>query len=160
MTYLPTLETAWRKNRKNTEKVRSRPKSLRGRDFFTELAQLYSATKDPRFLNAIHALFNHSIIDAKLNFTRWQTPKDAKHDAAIRVFFMQKISEFVSSGDSVHRACAIMAAVIGHDASSFAAAIKDLENLYRPFAREEARRAAGDTPSFDIRLIQRFVDPE
>ena len=87
-------------------------------------------TKDPRFRDAIYALFDQGIIDEKFSFTRWQSPEHKKRDENMRAITVKIISDLVSSGKSVHRACAECAAIVGHQAASFNAAVKDLEKLY------------------------------
>ena len=86
--------------------------------------------KTPDFRMQYTALFDHGIIDEKFSFTRWQSPEHKKRDAKIRAMIVKIIADLVSSGKSVHRACAECAAIVGHQAASFDAAVKDLERLY------------------------------
>jgi hypothetical protein len=130
MSYLTALESSWRKNKMRPEKELRRPKSLRGRDVVYELERLFVMTKDPRFEAAICALFHHRAIDEKLNFTRWRPPSYEKLDVKKNAMMAAFISKLVSDGKSLRRACAECAAFTGHQASSFNAAVKDLEKLY------------------------------
>jgi hypothetical protein len=139
--YLAELEDAWRRNRQRDKHRRSliRPKSLRGRDLVTELGRLYVTTKDPRFENAIFALFDRDIIDSKLNFTRWQPPEYVEIDAKRDKMLATIISKLISNGKSVRRACAECAATTGHRAASFDAAVKDLQKLHAKLGKSVQR---------------------
>ena len=127
MAYKRELEAAWRQISRAGSR---RPKSLRGRDVVRLVGYAFVQTKDPRFQDAIYALFDHGIIDEKFSFTRWQSPEHKKRDAKIRAMIVKIIADLVSSGKSVHRACAECAVIVGHEAASFDAAVKDLERLY------------------------------
>ena len=128
MAYKREFEAAWCQISRAGES--RRPKSLRGRDVVTLFGHAFVQTKDPRFQDAIYALFDHGIIDEKFSFTRWQSPEHKKRDANMRAIIVKIISDLVNSGKSVHRACAECAAIVGHEATSFDAAVKDLKKLY------------------------------
>jgi hypothetical protein len=128
MAYKRELEAVWRQISRAGES--RRPESLRGRDVVTLFGRAFVQTKDLRFRDAIYALFDHGIINEKFRFTRWQSPEHKKRNENMSAIMVKIIAELVSSGKSVHRACAECAAIVGHQAASFDAAVKDLERLY------------------------------
>jgi hypothetical protein len=138
-----------RKKEPNTEKG-DRPKALRGTDFYKELLRCYALTGDKRFLDAADALLEHGILDAFLNFSRWEHPllKRLKRNVALKR--LNWINEKVVAGVPLSRACAEVAATVGHRANSFSAATKDLENLYR-------REAPNLEPPEDEETLRLYV---
>ena len=140
--YFAELEGLWRQNKK-TSPMRGylkppypswfqRPKSLRGADLVRELLWLGAVTGDRRFKDALIALGEHHIVDAKFNFLPWEMPFLAQE----RADFERETCETVHvlktrHGASLRNACAVVAALLGWPATSFAAAIKDVELIYR-----------------------------
>jgi hypothetical protein len=148
--YFAKLERQWEQNRKTTigstlQMLFKRPfgsdpgraKSLRGPDFASELIRLAALTKDARFEDALFALFEHDIIDNNFNFLPWEAPNVAEVQKQFELTMFSFICWNTSRGAPLRRACAVVAAISGWPATSFAAATKDLELIYR-------RHLAGD----------------
>jgi hypothetical protein len=148
--YLAKLERQWEQNRKTTigstlQMLFKRPfgsdpgraKSLRGPDFANELIRLAALTKDARFEHALFALFEHDIVDNNFNFLPWEAPDVAEVQKQFELTVFSFICWNTLRGAPLRRACAVVAAISGWPATSFAAAIKDLELIYR-------RHLAGD----------------
>jgi len=140
--YFAKLKQQWEQNRKTTigstlqmlstlDSRLERAKSLRGRDFVTELIRLEVATGDTRFKDAVFALFEHGIVGDKFKFLPWERPYVAELKKQFELIVFSFICWNTSRGVSLRRACAVVAAISGWPATSFAAAIKDLELIYR-----------------------------
>ena len=144
--YFAELEGLWRQNKKTSpmrgylkppypsrfQRLFQRPKLLRGPDLVRELLRLRAMTGDRRFKDALVALGEHHIVDAKFNFLPWEMPFLAQE----RADFERETCETVHvlktrHGASLRNACAVVAALLGWPATSFAAAIKDAELIYR-----------------------------
>jgi hypothetical protein len=138
--YFAELERIWQQNRGS--QVRKcfdfedfgcpRPKALRGPDLVQELVRLAALTEDTRFKDAIFALVEHRIIDGKFNFLPWE-PRDLRQaKEKLELVMWAGIHDLqLQCGTSLRRACAELAARSGWPGMSFAAAVKDLELLYR-----------------------------
>jgi len=135
--YLAELERLWRQNRKGEfaqlfefppDAKLQRPKTLRGPDLVNELLRLRAITKDKRFEDAIRALIEHRIVGRNFNFTRLDLLSDERIErgACAAIHQVKSLSRM-----SLRRACADLAAHLGWPATSFAAATKHLELLYR-----------------------------
>jgi hypothetical protein len=142
--YTAKLEQLWKQNRKTEfgpamQELFSfplapelkRPKSLRGPDFIKELTRLAVVTKDTRFDDAVFALFEHDIVDDKFNFFPCESPHVAEVQKQFEMLMFTFIYLITSRGASLRRVCAQLAAFVGWPAASFAAAMKDLELIYR-----------------------------
>jgi hypothetical protein len=132
-----------------------RAKSLRGPDFVKELNRLAALTEDKRFRDAVVALVEHRIIDRKFNFLRWEVPAvvEIRKRVELKVFVL--IYWLISRGASLRRACAVLAVRWGWPAASFAAAIKDLELIYRRQHRED-RCFSSDEIEFMLDFIEKY----
>jgi hypothetical protein len=146
--YLAKLERQWEQNRKTLlgSKLQmpftldprlKRAKSLRGPDFVTELIRIEVATGDTRFKDAVFALFEHGIVGDKFKFLPWEKPYVAKEKKQAELMVLIFLCWTKSRGVPLRRTCAQLAALLGWPATSFAAAMKDLELIYR-------RHLAGD----------------
>jgi hypothetical protein len=166
--YFAKLERVWEQNRKTTvgstlqrlygvplgPELR-RAKSLRGADFAKELFRLSVLTKDARFEDALFALLDHgviNIIDGKFNFLPWEGPALAKIRKETELTAFVFIYWLTSRGALLRRACAQLAALLGWPAASFAAAIKDLELIFR------RRKHRGEDRCFDPDEIEFMLD--
>jgi hypothetical protein len=140
--YLAELERLWQQKRKTDSSVQAvlkylmpadleRPKALRGGDLVQELVRLAVLTKDARFAEALVALIEHRIVDGNSKFLPWDLPLLARGKERIKRLACVCIHVTKASGRSLRRACADHAARTGWPATSFAAAVKDLELLYR-----------------------------
>ena len=142
--YFAKLERVWEQNRKTAlgptlqmlfrfplEPKLKRAKSLRGPDFTKELIRLAALTKDTRFQDAVFALFEHDIIDNNFNFLPWEARAVAEEQKQIELMAFTFIYWVTSRGTSLRWGCAQLAAFWGWPAASFAAAMKDLELIYR-----------------------------
>jgi hypothetical protein len=143
--YLAELEQLWRQKRKDPDSTFNlvkplftfpppslrRSKALRGSDLVRELTRLAALTRDARFLDAVLALVEHRIVDSKNNFLPWQAPEMTWWQEYFERFMCASLQELKAQGASLRRACAEMAALTGWEATSFAAAAKHLELLYR-----------------------------
>jgi hypothetical protein len=154
--YFAELERIWQQNRGS--QVRKcfdleffgcpRPKALRGPDLVQELVRLAALTEDTRFKDAIFALVEHRIIDGKFNFLPWEPRHLRQGREKLELVMWAGIHDLKSRcGTSLRRACAELAARTGWPAMSFAAAVKDLELLYRrrhlhPGGLEKSRRTS------------------
>jgi hypothetical protein len=140
--YLAKFERQWEQNRKSLlgSKLQmpstldprlERAKSLRGPDFVTELIRLAVLTGDTRFQDAAFALFEHGIVGDKFKFLRWERPWVAKEKKQVELMVLICLCWTKSRGVPLRRSCAKLAALLGWPATSFAAAMKDLELIYR-----------------------------
>jgi hypothetical protein len=169
--YFAKLERQWEQNRKTTigstlqglygdplgPELR-RAKSLRGADFAKELLRLSVLTKDARFEAALFALLDHgaiNIIDGKFNFLPWEGPEVAKIRKETELTAFVFIYWLTSRGASLRRACAQLATQWGWPAASFAAAIKDLELIFRRL-RGMGRHFGSDEMEFMLNYIKMF----
>jgi hypothetical protein len=150
MTYLPDLEVLWKQNAKKTNtgsKRRSGP--LRGPAVIRALLHSYLATGDEIFKAAVEALLKHGIIDHKGNLTSALPPFAQAIQLQLDRKNILSIRRRIEGGQTLQRACAETAAEMGHQANSFAAAIKDLKNRYK-------RNPDCELPNFDA--LKREVD--
>jgi hypothetical protein len=182
--YLADMERMWQENRKQEtgtpaifnfqlEAGLRRPRTLRGPDLVHELMRLAALTQDARFAYAVFALLDHRIVGDKFNFLPWDLPLLTESKERIRRLACVCIHLMKNSGRSLRRACAEHAARTGWPAMSFAAAIKDLELLYRQhpefvtpaaFAEFRIERVAADgqalpIPADLLALFGEVVDP-
>jgi hypothetical protein len=160
--YLAELEQLWQQNRKGADSLFNRiktfprsprlrrSKALRGSDLVRELARLAALTRDVRFQDALFALAEHRITDRNHNFLPWQVPEITQLQKKWERFMCASIHALKAQGASLRRACAEMAAVTGWEATSFAAATKHLELLYRQHPIEH----------FDPTEFKEFTSPE
>jgi hypothetical protein len=148
--YLTKLERLWNQNRKTSHGSTlqklfefplgtdlERAKSLRGPDFVNELVRLEALTGDTRFRGAIFALFEHEIVGNKFKFLPWEAPAVAEQQKQVELTVLIFLCWTRSRGAPLRRTCAQLAALLGWPATSFVAAMKDLELIYR-------RHLAGD----------------
>jgi hypothetical protein len=140
--YLAELERLWKENRKQETGVPAifnfqleagfqRPRTLRGPDLVRELIRLAVMTKDGRFEDAALALLEHRVVDRKYNFLPLDLPLLAQTKERIKRLACVCIHVMKGGGLPLRRACAEHAARTGWPATSFEAAIKHLELLYR-----------------------------
>jgi hypothetical protein len=143
--YFAELERVWQQNRGSGlqkyfdidfEFGLRRAKALRGPDLARELIRLASMTDDMRFKDALFALIEHGIVDRKFNFLPWEPRWWRQGRQKLELVMYAAIHDLQSRcGSSLRRASALLAAYTGWPATSFAAAIKDLELLYRKHPR-------------------------
>jgi hypothetical protein len=139
VSYLDALAKKWRANmRGRARSSLARPNGLRGRDFVGELMRLHVLTGDRRFNDALTALINHGIIDEKFNFRRWRAPELAKHEAEVDRIALDGVRFLIDLGKPKKRACAEIAAALGLEAVSFAAAIRQLELRFASTTKKSA----------------------
>src|SRR5262245_22599608 len=139
--YLAKLERIWQRNRNNSLRVifdfptnpeLERAKALRGPDLVQELKRLAVLTEDIRFRDALLALIEHRIVGRDFNFLPWDEPHIARGKDKIERNACIHIERLrVEYGNSLRRACALVAAHTGWPAATFMAASKRLELLYR-----------------------------
>jgi hypothetical protein len=162
--YFAKLERVWEQNRKTVlgstlqtlYRFSKRAKSLRGSDFTKELIRLAGLTKDTRFQDAVFALIEHDIIDNNFNFLPWEAPAVAKVQKQIELMMFTFIYWVTSRGAPLRRACAQLAALSGWPAVSFAAAMKDLELIYRRHLAKE-RCFDPDESKLALDLFKKFT---
>lgn len=165
--YFAELERQWEQKPKTRARVQrmlnplgpelERAKSLRGPDVVQELTRLAVMTKDERFQDAIFALLEHGIIDGNFNFLPWEGPPVAKIRKEIELTVFVFIYWLTSRGASLRRACAVLAVLWGWPAASFAAAIKDLELIFRRRKHRGEDRCFGpDEIEFMLDFIKKF----
>jgi hypothetical protein len=158
MAYLADLEVIWQKAQatrkksgidfRHSEHLRS--KSLRGPDLLADLLFFQITTGDQRFGDAINALQDNGIMDAKGKLNAgWKPPMFERILRNIELLAFRAIKFLMEGedGQSLHRACAETAAAIGHQAGSFNAAIKDLQTNFRkeePSLEHQGDYKAGD----------------
>ena len=110
---------------------------MRGPGFVRVMLDSYLVTGDEIFKDAVEALLKHGIIDHKGNLTG-APPRIAQ---AMLLQLERKnilsIRRRIEGGQTLQRACAETAAEMGHQANSFAAAIKDLKKKYKREAELE-----------------------
>jgi hypothetical protein len=148
--YFAELERNWRHNKKTSvlkeifgpyPSILQRAKSLRGPDLVQELQRLSAITKDARFDGALLALIEHRIIDGKTsNFLPQEMPSPM-HTQRLEAMLCAGVHMAKSYGLSLRHACAITAAEMGWPATSFAAATKAVELIYRRRLAEYRRLA-------------------
>jgi hypothetical protein len=138
--YFAELERMWQQNRGSVVQKYfdfkpgpfPRAKALRGPDFVRELVRLAALTNDVRFRDAFFALVEHRIVDRKFNFLPWEPQHLRQGREKLDLLMRTDIHDLKSRyGLSLRRVCAELAARTGWPATSFAAAVKDLESLYR-----------------------------
>ena len=153
--YFAELERMWQQKRKTGPALQAlfslpvppdlrRPKSLRGADLVQELVRLAVLTGDTRFQDAFFALVEHRIVDRKFNFLPWQPPYRREGKEKLDLLMCAAIHALKFPWGSLRRACAELAARTRWEATSFAAAVKDLELLYRRcphFDRDELEKS-------------------
>jgi hypothetical protein len=145
--YITELERLWQRNRNNvlrkifnyrTSPELKRAKALRGPDLVQELRRLSVLTRDKRFIAAALALIEHHIIDDDFHFLPWDVPYIAQEKAEFErnacVCIQTLRGEY---GNSLRRACALVAAHMGWPAATFMAARKHLELLYRQYENRD-----------------------
>jgi hypothetical protein len=122
---------------------------LRGGDVVQELLRLAVEWKDPRFIGAIKALFEHGIVDKDKQY-RFSS-KHGPHGDDLKqqinslkqrkdAVTIDKVLALRSDGMSERLACATIAAETGRQAASFVAAIEQVRHLIRCKARKAASR--------------------
>jgi len=138
--YFAELEGMWQQNRDSGLQEYfdfepgpfPRPKALRGSDLVRELVRLAVLTKDTRFRDAFFALVEHGIIDRKFNFLPWKPQHLRRGRLRLELSMWANIYNLKSRYRlPLRRVCAELAARTGWPGTSFAAAVKDLELLYR-----------------------------
>jgi hypothetical protein len=138
--YFAELERVWQQNRGSSVQkyfefesgLFPRPKALRGPVLVRELIRLTALTDDMRFQDAAFALAEHRIIDGNFNFLPRKPRRFRQGKEKLKSHMWAGIHELkLRYGLSLRRACAELAAHTGWPATSFAAAVKDLELLYR-----------------------------
>ena len=165
--YFAKLERQWEQKSKTRTRMQrmlnplgpefERAKSLRGPDFVKELTRLAVMTKDERFQDALFALLEHGIIDGNFNFLRWEGPAVVEIRKEIELMVFVFIYWLTSRGASLRRACAVLAVLWGWPAASFAAAIKDLELIFRRRKhRGEDRCFSSDEIEFMLDFVKKF----
>jgi hypothetical protein len=145
--YFAELERMWRQKRETGPALQAlfsvpippnlrRSKALRGRDLVQELVRLALMTEDTRFGDAFLALVEHRIVDRNYNFLPWEPKWRRQGEDKLELLMCAAIHNLKSRCRlSLRRACAELAARTRWKAQSFAAAIKDLELLYRKHPR-------------------------
>jgi len=145
--YFAELKRLWGQKRKTNPAGRGlfsvplppklrRPKALRGPDLVKELVRLWLHTEDTRFKDAVFALIEHGIVDGEFNFLPWDPPWRRQGKDMLELLMCATIHNLKSCYRlSLRRVCAELAAHTGWKAQSFAAAVKDLELLYRKHPR-------------------------
>ena len=140
--YFAELERMWQQNRETGPALQTlfslpippdlrRPKALRGPDLVQELVRLAVMTEDMRFRDAFVALVEHRIVDRKFNFLPWEPQYRRQGKEKLDLLMCACIHALKFPCRSLRRACAELAARTRWEATSFAAAVKDLELLYR-----------------------------
>jgi hypothetical protein len=135
--YFAELERMWQQNRGPVRQRYfdlvglPRAKALRGPDLVGELVRLAVLTKDTRFQDAAIALAEQRIIDRKFNFLPWEPRWRRQGKGELELIAVAAIHDLKPRCGSLRRVCAEFAARTGWPATSFVAAVKDLELLYR-----------------------------
>jgi len=120
---------------------------LRGGDVVQELSRLAVEWKDPRFIEAIKALFEHGIVnkDKQYRFSSKHGPHGHGLKQQINALkqrrdavTIDKVLALKSDGMSERLACATIAGETGRQAASFEAAIEQVRHLVRCKARKAA----------------------
>jgi hypothetical protein len=145
--YFAELERMWRQKQKTGPALQAlfcvplppglqRPKALRGPDLVQELVRLALMTEDVRFGDALLALVEHRIVGRNYNFLPWEPKWRRRGKDKLGLLMCTAIHNLKSRCRwSLRRTCAELAARTRWKAQSFAAAVKDLELLYREHPR-------------------------
>jgi len=170
--YLAELEQLWQQNRNRPSALKallrpppnlpSRLKALRGRDFALELSRLSAMTGDARFKDALLALAQHRIIDRNFNFLPWEMPFVTEGREKVELLMCASIHLLRShpgTGGSLRRACAEFAAREGWPATSFAAAMKDVELRYRRRRYRDHRHLSQAEINLVKKFLKKFMTP-
>lgn len=125
------LENFWRSRRKLKSPPRPRPTAISGPDLIAELS--HWAAYDARFQAAIYAFQELGIIEPSTNkFTpRWLPSIVQVLDKEYDAWLIGVVDELIARGKSEARSFREAAALVGYDATSFAAAEQDIRRLYK-----------------------------
>jgi hypothetical protein len=103
----------------------------------TELATLFTATLDTRFLEASRAIVESNLVDAGGNWRNKVQPVYG-WNWIWEPFAINNIDHFLKRGDSLRMALAKTSVHCQWDGNSFEAATKDLERLWRRWVKSQA----------------------